>query len=114
MKILWARGKLSAREVHDAIADREEWEYSTTRTVLGRMVKKGLLSKRTFHGIQLYQARITRVQALAKLVREFAERVVQVDPALVVPLFARGEALTSEEIEEMSRILDETGEVSPE
>ena len=107
MKLLWARGKLSAREIHEAVAEATAWEYSTTRTVLGRLVKKGAVAKRTFHGIQLYGARVSRVQGLARLVRDFAERVVQVDPGLVVPLFAESDTLTPQELEEISRILAE-------
>lgn len=110
MRILWAKGRLSAREVHDVVGARESWEYSTTRTVLGRLVKKGAVAKQTFHGIQLYEAAISRAEGLARFVRDFARRVVQVDHSLVVPLFAQGETLTAEEIEEISRILDQEEE----
>ncbi len=109
IQVIWDRGRLSAREVHEAVAEQEKWEYSTTRTVLGRLVKKGAVSKKTFHGIQLYEAKISRAEGLAQRVRDFAERVVQVDPALVVPLFAAGNALAPEEIEEISRILEGEG-----
>ena len=109
IQVVWDRGRLSAREVHEAVAERESWEYSTTRTVLGRLVKKGALSKKTFHGIQLYEAKISRAEGLARRVKDFAERVVQVDPAQVVPLLAEGNALTPEEIEEITRILEGEG-----
>jgi len=107
LKVLWSAGRLSAREVHDRLAGRLGWAYSTTRTVLDRMVRKGLLERRDFHGVFLYSAKISRPQGLARLVRDFAERVLELDHESVVPLFARSAALTPEEIEELSRLLDQ-------
>jgi BlaI family transcriptional regulator, penicillinase repressor len=109
LKVLWAEERLSAREVHERLAGRLGWATSTTRTILDRMVKKGLLARRDFHGVYLYAARISRPQGLARLVRDFAERVLELDHGSVVPLFARSEALTAEEIDELSRLLDEAG-----
>lgn len=107
LKLLWRDGKLSAREVHERLADTQVWAYSTTRTVLDRMVAKKLLQRRVFHGLNLYDTRLSRVRAIAAMVRAFAERVVEVHPAAVVPLFAESDALTPAEVEELAALLEE-------
>lgn len=112
MKILWREGRQSARELHDRLAPERSWAYSTTRTTLERMVEKGLLDKAPFHGINLYAPRLGRPAGLARLVRDFAERVLEMDAAPVVSLFSRSEALSEEEVRELERLLDvgEAGE----
>lgn len=105
LKVLWEDGRLSAREVHERLAGEQGWAYSTTRTVIDRMVKKGLLERGSFHGVFLYRPQISRPQGLARMVRDFAERVLEIDSAAVLPLFSRGGALTAEEVEELSRLL---------
>lgn len=110
MKVLWREGKLSAREVHERVAGGLGWAYSTTRTTLERMARKGLVGKRRFHGLHLYSPEVSRARGLAGRVREFAERVLEMEPAPVVSLFAQGEALTPEELEELSRLLEESPE----
>ncbi len=107
LKVLWEEGRLAAREVHERLAADQGWAYSTTRTVLDRMVKKGLLERGSFHGVYLYRPRISRPLGLARLVRDFAERVLELDSAAVLPLFARSEALSAEEVAELSRLLEE-------
>jgi len=111
MKILWREGRQSARELHERLAPERHWAYSTTRTTLERMVEKGLLEKAAFHGINLYAPRLGKPAGLARLVRDFAERVLEMDAAPVVSLFARSEALSEEEIRELERLLEvgETG-----
>ena len=46
MKLFWAAGPLSAREVHERRQSTTDWAYSTTRTTLDRMVKKRVLTKK--------------------------------------------------------------------
>ncbi|MCH9650561.1 MAG: BlaI/MecI/CopY family transcriptional regulator [Deltaproteobacteria bacterium] len=112
MKSLWKSGRSSVREVHEAISQRQGWAYSTTKTVMDRMVKKQFLRRDNFHGVFLYQPLLSKAQGLARLVRDFAERIVELDPAPVVALFSRSEALTEKEIEELSQLLAD-GEENP-
>lgn len=106
LKVLWKEGELSAREVHDGLTPSLDWAYSTTRTTLDRMVTKGLLTRRSFHGMYLYDPCVSKVAGLAGVVRDLADRVLEMDYAPVVSLFAESNALTPEEIEELSRLLE--------
>ena len=71
------------------------------------MVRKGLVSKSSFHGLHLYGASVSRAAGLARLVRDFARQVVETSHGPVVSLFADSGALDEAEIEELSRLLDQ-------
>ena len=105
MKVLWKEGRLSAREVHERIAGEQGWAYTTTRTMMERLHKKGLLEKRAFHGLHLYRPRISRAAGLARRVRDFARQVLETGPGPVVALFAESQALTEDEIAELEELL---------
>jgi BlaI family penicillinase repressor len=105
MKELWEHDRLSAREVHEQLGERYGWAYTTTRTVLDRLVVKGHLKRKAFHGIHLYAAAITRPQGLAHMVRDFAERVLESEPAALVALFARDSRLSPAELDELSQLV---------
>jgi BlaI family transcriptional regulator, penicillinase repressor len=105
MKVLWAAGGLSGREVHDRLAEPTGWAYSTARTTIERMVKKGLVARRTFHGLHVYEPAISRAQGMARLVHEFASRVLGLSHAPVAALFRESEALTPAEIAELRALL---------
>lgn len=107
IKVLWNRGKLSAREVHDLVAESQGWAYSTTRTTLERMVRKGLLRRGSFHGLHLYEPVVSRAAGFALRVREFASQVLEASPASVVPLFAESGVLTDDEVDELLDLLGE-------
>jgi len=78
---------------------------------MDRMVSKGLLNRRTFHGVYLYEPLITRPRGMAKMVQFFAERVLETDVSAVVTMFAQSQTLTPAEIDELSRLLKTSSEV---
>lgn len=106
LKIFWRQGKLSAREVHDATEGRTGWAYTTTRTTLDRMVKKDLLHRKTFHRLYLYSAAVGKVATLARLAKEFAERVLELDSVPVATLFSHSDVLNEEELEQLEATLE--------
>ncbi len=105
LRTLWKKGRLSVREVHDQLHETYCWAYTTTKTMMDRMVEKGLLNRGSFHGVYLYKPMITRPAGLARMVQFFADRVLEMDVGSVVSLFARNKALTPEEIEELNELL---------
>jgi BlaI family transcriptional regulator, penicillinase repressor len=106
MKALWQAGPQSAREIHDRVGRATGWAYSTTRTVVERMVEKGLVTKTASHGLHLYAASISRAAGLARLVRDFAEQVLELKRPPVAALFAESEALTPEELKDLRALLE--------
>ena len=108
LRTLWKSGQMSVREVHDQLKETLGWAYTTTKTMVDRMVKKELLVRDSFHGIFLYKPLITRPAGLARMVQFFADRVLEMDTSAVVSLFARSKAITTPaEIEELSKLLEE-------
>lgn len=106
MKVLWAGDGLSAREIHERLGEQQGWAYSTTRTTVERMVRKGLVEKKAFHGLHIYSASVSRARGLARMVRDFAAQVLESSHVPVVSLFADSGNLTEKEIAELRELLD--------
>ena len=90
-KALWSSGALSGRGVDEKLETHTGWAYSTTRTMIQRMVKNGLVTKRRFHGLHVYEPAIPRALGMARLVRGFASRVLGLSDAPVAALFQERE-----------------------
>jgi predicted transcriptional regulator len=107
LRILWKQGKQSVREMHEQIRDIQNWAYPTTKTMLDRLVGKGLVHREKFHGLYLYSAALSRPVGLARLIQFFANRVLEVEPAAVVSMFAHSEAITPEEMQELRQLIED-------
>ena len=108
LNILWkSKDGLSVREVHEQIKETFNWAYSTTKTTMDRMVKKGLLKRDDFHGVFLYQAQISKPAGLARLLSFFMNDLLEMDQSALVSLFGRSKALSESEIDELEGLLEQ-------
>lgn len=105
LNVLWAQGEMSVREVHDLLAADGARAYTTTKTVMDRMLQKQLLERDSFHGVFLYRAAISRPRGLARLVHNFAKRVLEVDNVSVVSLFSGSKKISKAELSELEDLL---------
>ena len=110
LRILWKNGRQTVREVHDKLQATSGWAYTTTKTMMDRMVNKELLKREDFHGINLYEANISRPAGMAKLVEFFADRVLEVDAGTIVSMFSANGTMSDEEIKELEELLKNIGE----
>ena len=107
LQILWKNDKQTVREVHDLVKNSQGWAYTTTKTMMDRMVKKELMTREEFHGIFLYKPLISRPQGMARMVEFFADRVLEMDTRAVVSMFAGSSAISAKEIKELEGLLDD-------
>lgn len=106
LKVLWGEGRLSAREIHDALEPGSGWSLSTTRTIVARMEEKGLLVRADVHGVAVYASSHSRVQVLGAIAREVTRQVFDIKGALPASMFADSPHLTEAELEELDAILN--------
>jgi len=108
LNVLWkSKEGLSVREVHEQVKEQFRWAYSTTKTTMDRMVKKGLLRREDFHGVYLYQAEISKPAGLVRLLKFFMNDLLEMDQSALVSLFGRSKALSDAEIDELEALLDQ-------
>jgi len=106
LKLLWKHKQLSNREIHEKMSEKTGWAYSTTRTVIERMVKKGYIIKDNFHGINIFVSNISKVSGFATQIASFAEKVLEKEALEVLPLFVKSDVLNDEELVELEELLN--------
>jgi predicted transcriptional regulator len=68
MEILWPLGEASVKDVWSRVGSARNLAYTTVMTVLEKMFRKGILSRRKKGKAYLYSAALTREQALQGIV----------------------------------------------
>jgi predicted transcriptional regulator len=77
MEELWRRGESSVREVADGLAKRDvSLAYTTVLTVMVRLARRGLLTRRRVGRADLYTAAVGRDSLAAALSREAVDRLL--------------------------------------
>ncbi len=63
IKAVWAAEPCTAPAIQEKVRSATDWTYSTVRTLMDRMVAKGLLSAEKARHVTLFRSAVTREQA---------------------------------------------------
>jgi BlaI family penicillinase repressor len=63
IKAVWRKEPCTAPDIQQALHNQTAWTYSTVRTLMDRMVVKGLLSAEKVRNLTLYRSAVTKAQA---------------------------------------------------
>ena len=107
LNVLWGNGRSTVREVHDLLQLQKETTYATTVKMLSVMFEKGLVNRDQSVRPQIYQAAITRRSTQKKALRAMAKQVFEGSyKSLVLQALAERKH-NQEELEEISRLVEE-------
>jgi len=63
IRAVWDNEPCAAPTVQEALESEKNWTYSTIKTMMDRMVAKGLLATERIRNLILYRSAVTRKQA---------------------------------------------------
>ncbi len=109
LEALWTAERATAREVTEAVAPRRGWAYSTVKTMLDRMVEKGLVAARQVGSVWEYTAAVPQQRARRWAWRRFVDVAFggAVAPTLAFVAKETKQSLSKEERAELKKMLEE-------
>ena len=63
LKAVWRREPCTAPGIQEELHQATGWTYSTVRTLMDRMVAKGILQAEKLRNLTLFRSQVTRAQA---------------------------------------------------
>jgi predicted transcriptional regulator len=106
LDVLWRVERATAREVSEALAKKRGWAVSTTKTLLDRMVPKGLVNARQVGNVWEYTPALRRIDARRSAWVEFVEKAFGGASAPALHFLAKEAKLSKKELEELRALLD--------
>ena len=111
MNVLWEEHPLGAAQVAERLTDLKDWSPQTVKTLLGRLVRKGVLGFLHVGRRYLYHPKLSRERCVREESRSFAERVFGGASSPLLVQMVRDADLSQDEIAELRRILGQKEEV---
>lgn len=106
LEALWTAERATAREMAEALADKRGWAVSTVKTLLDRMVEKGLASARQVGNVWEYTPAVKRVDARRTAWGEFLQKAFGGSAAASLHFLAKDAKLSKKELAELRTLLE--------
>src|SRR5215510_3668692 len=105
MEPIWATGACTAADVIKHLRTSHDWNHSTIRTLLARLVEKGALAYDVDGSRYIYRAAVSRQRCVRQEGRSFLEKAFGGDVAALVAHFVSESPLDRNEIDELRQLL---------
>jgi BlaI family penicillinase repressor len=107
LRVLWARGPSTVREVHDSLSEKKDLGYTTVLKLLQIMTTKGTVRRNETHRAHVYEACLPAEQTKRQLAGDMLQRVFEGSASQLMMHALAGRKSSPEEITELRRMLDE-------
>lgn len=107
MDTLWAKGRVSIREVLEGLPGKKRPSYNTVQTMVYRLEVKGVVNRiRMSSNFHMFEPAITREAAQRSLIDELLAIIGGESRPVMIRLIETGK-MTKEDIQYAERILEE-------
>lgn len=105
LQAVWELEPCAAPTVQEALQKEKGWAYTTVKTLMDRMVKKGLLDAERIRNLYLYRAAITRAQAQRSEIMKTVKRAFDGALTPMMQFLIENETLSDGEYRQLESLI---------
>lgn len=107
LRVLWARGPATVRDVHQVLDAEKPTGYTTVLKLLQIMTAKGMVTRNEEARAHVYEARLPAENTKRQLVTDLVQRAFSGSASELMMHALSGKKTSRAEIDEIRRMLDE-------
>ncbi len=105
LEVVWEREPCAAPTVQEALQESKGWAYTTVKTMMDRMVRKGLLTTERIRNLYLYRSAVTRAQAQRSELLRTAQRAFKGALTPMMQFLIENEKLSEQEYQHLEHLI---------
>jgi predicted transcriptional regulator len=106
LRILWARGASTVRDVHESLSRERPSAYTTALKMLQIMTEKGLVRRDESERTHVYQTKFSEEQTQRQLVRDLVDRAFGGSASKLVLQALAARRASPDELSEIRRMIE--------
>ncbi len=107
MEIIWSRGSATASDLIDALVPETGWNHQTIRTLLARLVQKGVLETEPVKNYYVYKPLVSREETVREEGETFLNRLFHGNADALLVHFVREGKVDQSTLDKLQTLLDQ-------
>lgn len=75
MRVVWTNGQATSREIISVLQEKMDWKQATVKTLIGRLVDKGLLATEPIGNKFIYSANVSEQESVSGVTEDLLAHV---------------------------------------
>jgi predicted transcriptional regulator len=105
IEILWEKSPLTADDIIEQVADKQDWGAATVKTLLNRLLKKSAIAAEKDGRRYLYRPVLERSDYVESQSQGLLDKLFEGRVGPLVTYFSKQDKLTSEDVEDLKRLI---------
>jgi len=105
IQAVWGKEPCAAPDIQESLGAELNWSHSTVRTMMNRMVAKGLLNTERVRNLILYRSVITRAEAQSREVMGALKRAFNGAMTPMMQFLVDSGELSSEQLDDLEAMI---------
>jgi BlaI family transcriptional regulator, penicillinase repressor len=110
LRVLWAKGSATVRELHDSLSHERVLGYTTVLKLLQIMTEKGLVQRREVGRAHVYRSTASQEETQSQLLKDLSERLFSGSAAQLAMHALTMEPASRDELKEIRKLIDRNRE----
>jgi predicted transcriptional regulator len=106
LRVLWAKGSATVRELHEAVSQERPLGYTTVLKLLQIMTEKGLVQRAELGRAHVYHATASQKETQSQLLRDLSVRLFSGSATQLAMHALTMEPASSDELKEIRKLID--------
>jgi len=106
MRVVWAQNKTTSKDIRDIIENKKNWKPTTTKTLIGRLVDKGVLNTEKDGNKYIYSTDLKESDFLKSTLEQTFNNICSKDVGKIIADLISKSTLSFRDIEELEEVLE--------
>lgn len=109
MKVVWEKEPCAAGTVQEELSSHKDWAYSTVKTMMDRMVKKGALTTTRIRNLNLFSSAISKTEAKTSELHKMLKRAFDGALTPMMQFLLENQKLSPDELARLRELAEQAG-----
>jgi len=105
LRVVWRLEPCAAPTVQEELEHEKGWAYTTVKTLMDRMVRKGLLKTQKIRNLYLYSAAVTQSQARRSEIMRTVKRAFDGTLTPMMQFLIENDELTEQDYQQLEELI---------
>ncbi len=106
MRVVWAQNKTTSKDIRDIIENKKNWKPGTTKTLIRKLVDKGVLNTEKDGNKYIYSTNLKERDFLKSTLEQTFDNICNKDVGKIIADLISKSTLNYLDIEELEKVLE--------
>ncbi|MCC5893856.1 MAG: CopY/TcrY family copper transport repressor [Alkalibacterium sp.] len=113
MRVVWTSNPITSKEINTILNEKKDWKLATTKTLIGRLVKKGMLSAEPNGRKFEYSPAVSEEKSVEEATESLLKQVCSKKAGSTIQIMLENSTLSMSDLEALEDVIRQKKETAP-